>query len=122
MKVLENLNIRKAILIIGFIFLICNTLFGLMLSIYPNINMIVNDIIIIATTLLLIQVNDMKLKDAFRMSLMAILSVTGILQWIIGIFSPARLEDNFGFIIILILLAIEAIILLIVKYVNNIAG
>lgn len=104
---------KNITLITGLILLLTNILIGLVLSAYQPFNIVVSSIVIIATTALIYSMRCMTLKDAFYISLTGIFGIVGIIAFVLGLFAPQRFADNWYLIVIFLLIAFEAIMLLI---------
>lgn len=111
---------NKTILWICGVFAILNLLIGLIVSAYGGINIAVTTMIIILTTVILLGVNgSIRLKDGFKVSLDFIIPVIGLIEYLFALFMPNRFTDNWCLIVILIILAFEALILIGTKSVSN---
>lgn len=111
---------NKTILLIGGVFAILNLLIGLIVSAYGGVNLAVTTVIIILTTIILLGVNSsMGLKDGFKVSLDFIITIIGLIEYFFALFMPNRFTDNWCLIVILILLAFEALILIVTKSISN---
>ena len=111
---------NKTILLICGVFAILNLLIGLIVSAYGGINIAVTTMIIILTTVILLGVNgSIRLKDGFKVSLDFIIPVIGLIEYLFALFMPNRFTDNWCLIVILIILAFEALILIGTKSVSN---
>lgn len=111
---------NKTIFWIGGVFAILNLLIGLIVSAYGGVNIAVTTVVIILTTLILLGINgSMGLKDGFKVSLDFIIPLIGIIEYFFALFMPNRFNDNWCLIIILILLAFEALILIVTKSISN---
>ena len=99
-------------LIIGFIILVLNALLGLLISSYSNFNILLTSGIIVISFAMIEVLKYIKLKDAFRISLITIFASLFVVQFILGVISPSRFQDNGCIIAILIIIALELIALL----------
>lgn len=104
---------KQIIIIIGVILLIANLLFGLILSSYEAFNLFVSSLVIAITTILLLCVNIINLKDGFRISLYVLFSLFGIIEFVLSLFSFKAFENNWFLLLIVLFLAIESILLLV---------
>lgn len=95
--------------------LICtlNILAGLVFSAFSLFNVAVSTLSLILTAIFCLWVYSAKLKDAFKVSLLAIIPVIGLIQYVIGILMPNSFENNVGIILIALSLAIEIGVLII---------
>ncbi len=110
---------KNATIIIGGILLLFNIFLGMMLSVYPTFNCILNSCIIIVNVILQIAVSSMPLKDGFKVSLGWLFPLMCILQLIFGLFAPEHFKDNFCVIAILIIFFLQIISLVSAKIVSQ---
>ena len=103
---------KNLTLIIGVLILIVNVLLGLILSSYSTFSMGLNSAIIAAHIGLLCGVSTMQLKDGFRYSLNCLFTGLGFVEFILGLFSPDRFEDNGFLVFVLFMLLLEVVLLL----------
>ena len=110
---------KKTILNIGILVLALNVAIGLLLSLYPLFNMVLNSIVIVITTLLIWLLSSNNQRTAFAVSLTFLYSFLGIIQLVLGIFSPARITDNWMIVAIIALLVLECTLLIITKTISK---
>ncbi len=111
---MKHLNI-----IIGLIILVFNALFGLLISSYSNFNILLTSGIIIISFSMIEVLKYIKLKDAFRISLITIFASLFVVQFILGVVSPSRFQDNGCLIAILIIIVIELITLITNSFISQ---
>lgn len=99
-------------LIIGGIVLVLNVLIGLLISSYSTFNVCLTSGIIIISFALIELLKYTKLKDAFRISLTVVFAFFFIVNFILGIISPEKFQDNGYLIAVLIITVFEIIVLL----------
>lgn len=104
---------KTLILTTGTILFAVNGLFGLLLSGYDNFNLAFTSIVIAVTTLLLYLLRIITLKDGFAIALESLISLFGVVGYILGLISHDGVQDNGYIIASVVLLVIELIILLI---------
>lgn len=109
---------KKALMIIGSIMLLLNSLLGTMLSSYSNFNCFLNSGIIVTTMILLLTVSLLKLKDGFKVSLCSLLPLACCGKLILGSLSPESFTDNFYIITIIVITFVELCILILSKIVS----
>ena len=114
MIAMNRISTQSLVMIIGTMLLLMNTFAGFVLTVYHQFNMILNDVIIVMTTLLIYFVVKSRLKVVFRISLPFIFSVCGIVQFAMGFFSPAGIADNYILIGIVLLVILESLTLLLI--------
>lgn len=110
---------KKLIVIIGMLALLANFLFGVLISIYDNFNVGLNSGVIVINAILLYLTVAMKLKDGYKVSLSGLFGFMAIVEFVICLFSPARIGDNIHLIVVITLLMVESVILMVAKYVSN---
>ena len=110
---------KKTILYIGILALVLNVTIGLLLSAYPLFNMVLNSIIIVITTLLIWLLSSNHQRTAFVVSQTFLYSFLGIIQLVLGIFSPARITDNWMMVTIIALIALECALLIVTKTISK---
>lgn len=115
MIAMNRISTQSLVMIIGTMLLLMNTFAGFVLTVYHLFNMGLNDIIIVMTTLLIYFVVKSRLKVVFRISLPFIFSVCGIIQFAMGLFSPAGITDNYILIGIVLLAILEFLTLLFIR-------
>lgn len=109
----------KRMISIGVILLAINTLVGLLLSVYSTFNTTLNSIVILAAILLMMWIQKVKLRTAFRIALTYMVIVIGCLEYVIGFFSKTGVEDNWVIILDIVLLTIEALFIIITNYITT---
>lgn len=111
---------KNITLITGAILLVTNILIGMVLTAYQPFNVVITSIVVAATTALIYSLRCMTLKDAFYISLTGIFSFIGIIAFVLGLFAPQQFSNNWYLIVIFLLIAIEAILLLIANKTSKI--
>ena len=111
---------KQSIILIGSILVIVNLLLGLIISAYGCINLVTSTVILVLTAVVLILITGrMSLKDDYVGSLNILIPIIGLIQYLIAIFMPSRFSDNWGLITLLVLIAIEAIILVVANSIST---
>lgn len=105
--------------IVGSIALLINIMLGLMISVYPTFNCLLNSGIIVISILLLYAVFSIKLKDGFRVSFGCLFTICSVIEFVCGLFTPDRLKDNITLILILLLVLLQVVLLLISNYLSK---
>lgn len=59
------------------------------------------------------------LKDAFKVSLSILLTLGGLIEFVISLFMPSYFSDNWGVIVIITLLALQGLLLLLANTVST---
>lgn len=102
---------KKAIIITSAILLALNLIVGLVLSSYDWFNVAVSSGVIILTVFLCLLADRATIKDGFKVSLLVLFSIIGLIQYVLAVFMPSAFTDNLIFIAIIVLFGIEAILL-----------
>lgn len=110
---------KSYILTIGIAFLILNILIGLICSSLSWVNISASSVAILLNTALAYYMSGDNVKTPFKNSLMFIIPIITIIEYLIALFMPNKLENNYVLIIILILLFLESIIYLSIKKVST---
>ena len=111
---------NRLILIIGLLLLVANILCGFILTAYPLFNATLDSVVILFTTILLFLVGSVKLSDAFYISLLGLFSVLGVVEFVLGLFSPASFANHWFLIVVILLSFFDAVILLIATQVTTV--
>ena len=109
---------KSYVLTIGTVFLILNILIGLICSSLSWVNISASSVAILLNTTLAYYMFGDNVKTSFKVSLMFIIPIITIIEYLISLFMPNKLENNYALIIILILLFLELIIYLTIKKVS----
>jgi len=110
---------KNITLIVGIILLVTNLLFGSILSFYPSFNMWLNCGVIAATTALLLILRSIEMKDGYFIPLSMLFSTFGFIEFILGLFAPERYTNNWYLIIIILIVAFQAILLTITHIISK---
>lgn len=110
---------KNIIFPIAGLILIINILCGLIISSYSAFSCGVTSGIIILNALIMFLVSKMELKDGFRISLNALFPLMAFVEFIVGLCSPDRFQDNGALVFILVALLLEGIILIITNHISK---
>ena len=110
---------KSYVLTIGIAFLILNILIGLICSSLSWVNISASSVAILLNTALAYYVSSDNVKTPFKISLMFIIPIITIIEYLIALFMPNKFENNYALIIILILLFLESVIYLTIKKVST---
>lgn len=110
---------KSYVLTIGIAFLILNILIGLICSSLSWVNISASSVAILLNTTLAYFVSGDNVKTPFKISLMFIIPIISIIEYLIALFMPNKFENNYALIIIMILLFLESIIYLTIKKVST---
>lgn len=104
---------KKIIILSSAVLLVANLLFGAILSFYGGCNMALSSAVIVATGALLYLTDTIRLKDGFKVSLMILFSIAGVVVFVFSLLAPDRFTNNWWLIFVIGLIAFEAILLII---------
>lgn len=110
---------KKVILFSSAALLVVNILAGLILSAYEPFNIVATSVVILITMGLLYATTAIQLKDAFRVSLCMIFAFVGLILFLLMLFSPNQIQDNWTVIVALVLIIIEIIVLYLAHWVSK---
>ena len=109
---------KNYILSIGVLFLVLNVLVGLICPSLTWVNILASSAVILLNTVLAYLMTGDSIKTPFKITLLFIILIITIIEYLIAIFMPNKLENNFALIAILIFLFVEIIIYLTIKKVS----
>ena len=110
---------KRLIILTTVILLVVNGLLGFILTAYHTTNVCLNTAVILLSGIVLWIISSTHLKDAFKVSLASLFAIAGIIEYILGFFSPTEWSDNWFAILVIAVLAVEIIIVLLTNYVTN---
>lgn len=110
---------KKVTLIIAFLMLVLNVVFGFILTAYTPFRVCFTSAAIIVTVVLLCLLSTVRLKDAFAISLSFLFVFLGLVEFILGCCSPDTLTDNGYIVAALVLLLFEISTLIICNQINK---
>ena len=110
---------KRIILLSGLVLLIMNLLFFAVLSSYGGYNATASCIVIAVTGVLLCLVDTVCLKDAYKVSLMLLFTIGGAIEFVLSLVAPNRFEDNWWLIVVIGMLALETILLIVMRAVSK---
>jgi len=111
---------KSTSLIVGCILLVLNLLIGMIISSYETFHMIANSGVIIVNTALLLVLGTLNVKDGFRYSLNLLFPAFALIEFLIICFSRPEVENNWGLIVVLLILVLQVILLLGAKKMSDI--
>lgn len=106
--------------IVGCILLVLNLLIGMIISSYETFHVVTNSGVIIVNTALLLVLGTLNVKDGFRYSLNLLFPIIALIEFFIICFSRPEIENNWGLIVVLLILALQVILLLGAKKMSDI--
>lgn len=109
----------KRIVIISGALLFCANLMLWAVMSSMGLNLIASSVVILFTTLILLLVNIVKLKDAFRFSLNVLFAFGGFVEYLLSAFAPPQIEDNWSIMVVVGLILLEVITFVVVHTVSS---
>ena len=109
---------KKIIILSSIILLVANFLFGAILSFYGAFNMVLSSMVIIVTGILLYLTYTIHLKDGYKISLMLLFTIVGVLEFFLSLIAPNRITDNWWMILVVGLLSVQIILLIVTNVVS----
>lgn len=110
---------NKSTITFGSLALVTNIILGILISKYALFNVCLNSAIIIVSTILILLVGCLNLKDALKVSLSLLFSVVGLIELICGFLSKDSILDNWVVISCVVLTLLETTLLIAAKYISN---
>jgi hypothetical protein len=110
---------KKIVILSSIVLLIANLLFGLILSFYGGCNVAMSSLVIVGTGILLYLTDTINLKDGYKVSMSILFAVVGCLEFVLSLIAPNRFTDNWWLIIVIMIMAFEAIMLIVTNTVSN---
>lgn len=111
---------KSTSLIVGCILLMLNLLIGMIISSYETFHVVTNSGIIIVNTALLLVLGTLNVKDGFRYSLNLLIPIFALIEFLIICFSRPEVKNNWGLIVVLLILILQVILLLGAKKMSDI--
>ncbi len=86
---------KNLFLIIGVIFILLNTLTGILISTYHPFNYLMVDFSILFSTFLIYLFSNSNISTGYKIGLTAIFILTGLIKIVLCLVSSPQLRDNF---------------------------
>ena len=99
--------------------LVLNVVFGFILTAYTPFKVCFTSAAIIVTTILVLLLNIVKLKNAFAISLSFLFAFLGVVEFVLGCCSPETFTDNGCFVAAVVMVVFEISILLICNLISK---
>lgn len=116
-------SLMKSILrTISIVFLVINTVAGLVLSSYNAFNWISSDIAILIGLVFRLILNSSNASDGMKISFNFILTFFTITSFLLAVLMPPVIKDNLIFIFLMISISIQILIAIIPKYLTSISN
>ena len=110
---------KTIIILITGLCLIMNILCGCIISSYSAFNCGITSGVIILNAIIMLIVSEITLKDGYRISLNVLFPIMVIVEFVVGLFSPDRIQDNISLVFILIALLLKGIIIIITNQISK---
>ena len=107
---MEHLEVRIGVLIISL-----NLLFGVLISAYSWINVLMNSCVIVTLFSLLLYLRRVNIHNTIKLSYRLLFIFVGILEYVLCIFAPRTLENNWFIIVFLIFTTTKLLAILLAK-------
>lgn len=115
----EFVIMKRLIILTTIILLVLNLLLGLIITAYQFTNVYLNSAVILLSGIVLWVVSTTHLKDAFKISLISLFAVVGVIEYIMGFFAPVGWSNNWFAILVITTIALEIIFVLVTNLVTN---
>lgn len=102
---------KQIVLTLGVIFLFANLAFGLVLDSYDLFNLLMSSGVIIFTTIILMSIELIKMKDGFKVPLYVINSFCGIIEYIIAMIAKNDMSNNWFYVALIVVIAFQLVLL-----------
>ncbi len=110
---------KKTIIFSTIGLIVVNLLAGVILSRYHLFNVATTSVVILLTGCLNFIASTIPLKDAYRVAHYYLFSLLGIVMFLLMLFSPHHLKDNWCVVVSIVIVAFESIALYITYKVNQ---
>ena len=111
---------KKVILFVAGMMVLMNVVLSLVFEAYSPIAMLLGCSVAIIGTIILMLVQCLNLRDAYRYSLNTLFSIVTIGEWVTSFFAPNEMTNNWFVIVILVILFLEGLLLVASKSITNI--
>lgn len=102
---------KQIVVTLGVIFLFANLAFGLVLDSYDLFNLLMSSGAIIFTTIILMSIELIKMKDSFKVPLYVINSFCGIIEYIIALIAKNDMSNNWFYVLLIVIVAFQLVLL-----------
>ena len=102
---------KSKIIAVSGVLVVTNLLIGLLLSVYNSFNLLFTTLVLAVSATLIYAVNSIRVNDAIRVSFTILLTLTCFIKFILGLFAPEHLQDNWYLIACIVITLFEMIML-----------
>lgn len=110
---------KRIVVFVCVAFILVNVLFGAILSSYEGFNVLLSSAMIVFNGALLVVSDMIHIRDGFKVSFAILSPLVGALEFILSLFFPCRIEDNWMALALLILILLQILVLFIVNVISN---
>ena len=100
---------KRAIVFTTIGLIVVNLLVGMILSSYHNFNMVASSLVILLTGCLNYAAATVPLIDAYRVTHLILFSILSVVMFLLMVFSPPQMKDNWCAAVSLVIVILEAI-------------
>lgn len=112
---------KRLVILTGILTILLNTLAGMIVPAYEEFKMLLNDYVILFSTIMVLFVNNKYDKLAYRISLSLFVVVLGAIQFVMGLLACNGFMSNPFLFGIVAMQVIEIVVMSIVKYFSKYA-
>ncbi len=106
---------NKIILFLGSLFMVVNTILGLLLSKYLLFNWLSVDVVLIINTIIIYKLSTDNISNGYKIGLLFIYSFLCLFSVVLTILSPHRFKDNYYLIAFILIILFEISLYFIAK-------
>lgn len=110
---------KRIIIFSCLVLLLANLLFGIVLSAYEWVNVLISSSVIVLTGIFMLLISVLSLKDGFKSSLYVVYPIWGFIELVLSLFSPDRITDNWVIIVIMLMVVFQLILLFIANVISK---
>ena len=110
---------KQIIIILGIIFLLVNIAIGLILEYIAVFNLLMSCGVIIFTSIILLIVEFMTMKDGFKIPLFLLNSICGIAEYVVALVSRPDISNNWFYIVLILLITIQLFFLVVTNFTSK---
>jgi hypothetical protein len=105
----------KIVIYLGSLFVIVNTIVGLLISKYLLFNWLSVDVVLIINTILIFKLSSDNISNGYKIGLSFIYPILCLVSIVLAILSPNKFKDNFYVIVFILIILIETSLYLIAR-------
>lgn len=116
---INHTDMKRIIIFSCLVLLLANLLFGIVLSAYEWVNVLISSSVIVLTGIFMLLISVLSLKDGFKSSLYVVYPIWGFIELVLSLFSPDRITDNWVIIVIMLMVVFQLILLFIANVISK---